>query len=85
MTTTYTDQHGDIRYLAEVTYMDHAGTIRDLNGDVGALVHSSKVFPPLPQWKMADVGCPAPADSGPAFVAPAVTAADLVYREELNR
>jgi len=85
MTTTYTDKHGDIRYLADVTYMDHAGTIRDLNGDVGALVHSATVFPPLPRWKYADVSCPEPADNGPAFVAPAIAAADLVSREESNR
>lgn len=38
-------------------------------------------FPPLPRWKYADVSCPDPADSGVAFVAPAITAADLVYRD----
>lgn len=43
------------------------------------------VFPPLPQWQYADVSCPNPADSGVAFVAPAITAADLVYREEPSR
>ncbi len=42
-------------------------------------------FPPLPRWKYADVSCPAPADSGVAFIAPTITAADLVYREESNR